>query len=343
MRFSDKFKVKTHLAACALAAATFSGNALGAIVCASPELDVPNSIDGVYLNMVTGQSGTSVSGWDINPYNNSVGLTFYGTASPYGVLATGTAGTSAEAQALAAGDLISPTPAVGFYNQYQTRGAAFQSTGTRFLGVKFLNETTNAANYGWLQVTSGASTGFPATINRYCYENTGIAIKAGDDGTTQPEAEFGFNFGSLDFGNVTVGSSSAPLTATLSNVGDGLGTITALNTGNAAFAITGGTCGSTPFDLDPDDSCTIAVTFTPSNTGASAGSLTFSTGVETAVGGLATAVELSGNGVAADPGPGPGPGGIEPVVANVPVNAPWALAALLGLFGLIASAMLRRR
>src|SRR5690606_35829892 len=102
MRYSNKFKVKTHLAACALAAVAFSGNALGAIVCASPELNVPNTIDGVYLNMVTGQTGTSVTGWDINPYNNSAGLTFYGTATPYGVLATGTAGTSAETQALSA-------------------------------------------------------------------------------------------------------------------------------------------------------------------------------------------------------------------------------------------------
>lgn len=341
MRYSNKFKVKTHLAACALAAVAFSGNALGAIVCASPELNVPNTIDGVYLNMVTGQTGTSVTGWDINPYNNSAGLTFYGTATPYGVLATGTAGTSAETQALSAGTMISATPAVGFYNQYQTRGTAFQTPGTRFLGVKFLNESTGVANYGWIEMVSDANAGFPATISRYCYENTGAAIAAGDTGAPPPEAVFGFSTGSLDFGDVTVGSSSAPQSVTLGNFGDASGTIDELDTGDPAYAVTGGTCGSTPFDLDPEETCTIAVTFTPSAAGTVEGNLTVSTGGgQTAVGGFATSVELNGNGVAGGPGPGPG---IEPVVANVPVNSTWALATLLGLFGLIAGAMLRRR
>ncbi len=176
---------KTRLTRSALAALaiTFtSPAAFAAVVCASPNLDIPSTIDGVYLNLVTGSTG-SAAGWDINPYNNNAGLTFYGAASPQGVLATGTAGTLAEAQAVASGAPIAPTPATGFYNQFQTRGAAFQTPGTRFLGVKFTNEVTGAANYGWVEIVSGngtgANAGFPATISRYCYDDTGAQITAG--------------------------------------------------------------------------------------------------------------------------------------------------------------------
>lgn len=182
MSIKNKFASRAALAA--FAACLASPSAFAAVVCASPNLSIPNTIDGIYLNMVTGASGTSgITGWDINPYNNNAGLTFYGTASPYGVLATGTAGTTAVARALAAGESISPTPAPAFYNQYQTRGTNFQSAGTRYLGVKFLNESTGAANYGWVEIVSGNGTGtdvgFPATLSRYCYENTGQEIQAG--------------------------------------------------------------------------------------------------------------------------------------------------------------------
>ena len=54
-----------------LAGAAFSGSALGAIVCASPNLPLPQNLDGFYINLVTGATGTSGSltpGWDFNPY-----------------------------------------------------------------------------------------------------------------------------------------------------------------------------------------------------------------------------------------------------------------------------------
>ena len=58
--------------------------------------------------------------------------------------------------------------------------ANWQTTQTgKYLGVRFFNESTSAINYAWLQLNTGASGGFPATINQFCYDNTGAAITAG--------------------------------------------------------------------------------------------------------------------------------------------------------------------
>lgn len=152
----------------------------------SAPLTIPNSIDGIYLNVVTGatgSSGSAVPGWDLNPYNNGAGLTFYGAASPSGILATGTAGLNAVTQSLAVGFVISSTPLTGFYNQFQTTAAAFQTPGQRYVGFRFLNESTSTINYGWALISTSAGTtgslGFPASILGYAYENTGLSIMAG--------------------------------------------------------------------------------------------------------------------------------------------------------------------
>jgi hypothetical protein len=175
---------KLHLALVAGAAAVFAAapSAEAAVVSvdlsASP-IDITNSIDGVYFNVVTGvgsASGAGTPGWDINPYNNGAGLTFYGAASPSGVLATGTAGTGAVATALSFGALIGPG---GQYNQFQTQGTAFRTPGTNSVGFRFLNEGTATANYGWMLIVSGATDGFPAAILGYGYENAGASITAG--------------------------------------------------------------------------------------------------------------------------------------------------------------------
>lgn len=332
MRISIRHKAKFHLVACALAGVAFSSNALAAIVCASPNLDVPNTIDGIYLNMVTGQSGSSVPDWDINPYNNSAGLTFYGAGSPQGILASGTAGTSAETVVLTAGTMISPTPAPNFYNQYQTRGTAFQTAGTRLLGVRFQNEATSTVNYGWVEIVSGSTSGgFPATISRYCYENTGVAIAAGDTGAPPPVATLGFDVATLNFGNVQIGASSTAQTVTLSNTGTAPGDITALSINTAVFSISGGTCGATPFTLAAGADCTVTLTFSPTAAGAAAGTLSFTASTGAGTGTNAT-VALTGNGTAP-----------PPRITTVPVDSPWALAALLGMFGLLAGVTLRRR
>ena len=201
-----KTAIKGLLAATALI--TLPSMAQAAVIVSNVSISVPNNIDGVYINLVTGTTGTSgsaVPGWDINVYNNNGGLTFYGSASPAGFLATGTPGTSAEARALAEGTVIDST---GQYNQFQTRGTAFQAGGNFVAGFRFLNEVTGVLNYGYARLTTtaavGDNAGFPATITQLVYENTGGAITVAAVEAAVPEpatwAMMIGGFGMIGFG-----------------------------------------------------------------------------------------------------------------------------------------------
>lgn len=173
-----KMMTKALLAATALV--TLPSIAQAAVVVNNVNISVPNNIDGVYINILTGATGASggaVTGWDFNVYNNNAGLTFYGNATPGGILATGTPGTTAVARDLAAGTVID---ASGQFNQFQTQGLLFQTGGNHVVGFRFLNETTGIYNFGYARITTttgtGTSVGFPATITQMVYENTGAAL-----------------------------------------------------------------------------------------------------------------------------------------------------------------------
>lgn len=118
-------------------------------------------------------------GWDINPYNNGGCLIFYDAASPSGILATGIPGTTAIASVLALSSFVGPG-SMGFYNQFQTLGTNFQTADDRYIGFRFSNDAaTPVTYYGHLLIRSGGTTGFPASIVSYGYENTGLAVTIG--------------------------------------------------------------------------------------------------------------------------------------------------------------------
>ena len=103
---------------------------------------------------------------------------------------------------------------------------------------------------------------------------------------------------SVDFGNVTVGSTTAPLVVYVVNTGD-----QTLDFSSPAISITGAnsldfsqtnTCGVT---LAPNQICTISVNFTPSATGTRSASLTISDNAP----GSPQSVPLSGQGVTPQP------------------------------------------
>ena len=183
----------------ALLAATLmatSPAAMAAIRCGftAPAIPVPNSIDGIYINFLngnTGSSGATVPGWDFNPYNNGSGIAFFaplttppGITPAQGILSTGTPGTSAVARVLQPGDLVMAAPAIGFYNAGITLATDFRSSGVRFLGLRFHNEAKDTINYGWIELQtgtgSGVDAGFPATVTRYCFEDSGQPMMVGN-------------------------------------------------------------------------------------------------------------------------------------------------------------------
>lgn len=169
-------------AAALLFAAPAAHAAVVSVSYASAPVLISNNIDGTYFNFVTGAyvNAGSLTGYDFNPYNNGAGLTFYGAASPSGIMASGTPGTMATALALTFGALIS---SAGQFNQFQTVGSSFYRTGQEYVGLRFLNEATGAINYGWALMSTNAGTtgslGFAASLLAYGYENTGASITAG--------------------------------------------------------------------------------------------------------------------------------------------------------------------
>lgn len=183
-------KTRTNAAAVAVSLFALASSAKGAVVChPSPPIPVPVTTAGVYINLVTGVSATTPAGavgWDINPWGaSSINFWFNNGANPSPGGATLTAGVI---------DVFSSGASIGPANTYSgTTPSAGNMAGWRapnsgkYLGVRLYNEGTAAINYGWMQIdTVAPATGLPATVQSWCYENTGVAITAG---TTPVELE----------------------------------------------------------------------------------------------------------------------------------------------------------
>lgn len=175
---SSSVALRLGLCAAALAGtvATMS-DASAAVVSFSTPINVPNSFDGIYVNLLTGGSaglGSGIAGWDFNPYNSGTSLSFFWSATPG--QSSGVAGTATGPYLdLAAGTTVSSASTFAQVTA-TTQTLAFQAVGTHNLGFRFYNESTAAINYGFMSLTSGGATGFPLTINGWSFENTGAAI-----------------------------------------------------------------------------------------------------------------------------------------------------------------------
>jgi len=96
------------------------------------------------------------------------------------------------------------------------------------------------------------------------------------DGTgVPPTTSITLSPASLDFGDVSVGSSSAVQTVTLTNTGTTVLTITSPNGISASPSSDYAETNNCPASIPENGFCTIAVTFTPSTTGTRSGTLSF--------------------------------------------------------------------
>lgn len=166
------------LASLAVAAMTVgSTQAFAAILCANTPIDIPANINGVYVNFVTGVSNTSaVAGWDFSAYAASGNFRFFSSSSANNT--TRYVGTGTVVDLLAAGTMIDATSILAASGVVQP--GVFQAGVTNgYVGVAFNNEGAAATNYGWASVTTTGPSGFPATINEYCYQDDGTGIMAG--------------------------------------------------------------------------------------------------------------------------------------------------------------------
>jgi hypothetical protein len=165
-----------RVAAIAMASALgmASSAPMAAIIDSGPvNLPVVTNIDGLYLNLVTGASANAtIAGWDFNAYATGGNLNFF--TSSLATSNTQVVGALLVVNALAAGTTVGP--ASTYANAGVLAATAFRVTATQFVGLRFTNESTGVINYGYVQLQTTAATGFPATVTRYVYENTGQPI-----------------------------------------------------------------------------------------------------------------------------------------------------------------------
>lgn len=149
-------------------------------------LAIPATIDGIYLNVVTNASATASpapAGWDFDPYVTGGFLTFFTSSAAANNNQVVGAAAPAGATLLAAGAVIGPASAFAAAGVVSAPAFRVAST-TSYVGLRFTNEATGTLNYGYVQLTTSAPNGTPATITRYVYENTGAAITIPGGGPT---------------------------------------------------------------------------------------------------------------------------------------------------------------
>lgn len=173
---SLSLRLNKHFVAAAAAAVGVAASANAAIVFQSVSIGIPNNIDGVYLNVVTLQQGTSgFSTYDINPYSAGGATTFnlWGPTANTWYAVGGNYN-------LASGTVIGGA-AAAFTRPGSTDVAAqfTLNSSNNLLGFRFINEGTGLVHHGWIRIAFGANYGV-RTITEIGYESTAEAsITAG--------------------------------------------------------------------------------------------------------------------------------------------------------------------
>jgi hypothetical protein len=147
-------------------------------------LNIPITTNGLYLNVVTGANnlpsstgGSTVPGWDINPYStNGFGL-FSPSSLAGGVYVVTSATTAAN---------LVPGTTVGAASTYGSGATSVVSqwnlsSSNNYVGFRFQNEATGQVHYGWFQVLFGSAANVsPRLLVAYAYEDQpGVSINAG--------------------------------------------------------------------------------------------------------------------------------------------------------------------
>ncbi len=163
----------------------FAAPAQAVVVYSGPvNIAIPANIDGIYLNMVTGATGTdslSVPGWDINPYSantttpgfNLWGFTTTTWLNTAGLISAGSG------YVLPAGTSIGPGGSFFRPGGGTELAGVVTLNAPNLFGVQFTNEAGGTTHYGWVQVTFG-STVTSRAITAYAFDSTPLtAVQAG--------------------------------------------------------------------------------------------------------------------------------------------------------------------
>lgn len=318
-----------------------STQALGAIIDSGPiSIAVPRTTAGIYYNVVTGVSNTapaSAVGWDFNPYGSASASFFWPTntlANSTGGVGVGTAYSN-----LAAGTVIGP--ASTFITTTGGGSPNFNTAGAKVIGFRLFNESTNAVNYGYVNLDIAAN--LAATITRVVYENAGAAITVGGGGPpansfTVPTSSAGapLNVGSVVAGGTPITFNLA-VTAPAGNTGNV--TVTSCSAPAAPFSVTASNVA-----IAPGATVNIPVQFAPA-AGATAGTVSanftcqvtnggatsFQVFVQGTITGVVNTLTIPPSTSVAPINVGTTAAGGTPVSTNVTISAPGSNSAAVSI------------
>lgn len=189
-------KLNKHFAALGAAAVAVTGVGLAdtaeaAIVYSGVvNLPIPVSTNGLYLNVVTGANnlpppgtgGSTVPGWDINPWS-STGLGLFNPSAPAGGVYVGNTAGGTQVRNLPPLELIGPASIYGSNSSAAANASVFNLNSTaNLVGFRFQNEANgNQIHYGWFRVGFGATyNGSDRVLVEYAYDDVaGRPIEAG--------------------------------------------------------------------------------------------------------------------------------------------------------------------
>ena len=181
-------RLTKHFAAAA-AVTVVAGSANAAIVhWSNINLVVPNTIDGLYINVETQTTGSAagvVAGWDLNPYGTSTtAMSWFGATGGGCVTGLGQGGTTTAVASLSSGTLVSSTSTFANTASSVTAGG-WVLNANNYFGFRFVG-ADGATRYGWGRMQIGATMGVRTLIDIGYESNAGVAIAVGDEGGPPP-------------------------------------------------------------------------------------------------------------------------------------------------------------
>jgi hypothetical protein len=250
-------RLSSQLKACSAAALLAVGGLADADAAVvhwqNANLLIPNTIDGLYINVetqATGSAGSVVAGWDINPYS-ATSLTWFNATGTGMMRFPGV--TAGSAGSLALGTSVGSAGSFG--SGAVTVGSAagnWSLNASNYFGFRFV-AADGGTKYGWGRFVIGAAiNGADRMIAELAYEDSGQPILVGDGATiacTAPSlsglvTDAGCSGATNGGVNLTAtGGSPTPLSYLWSN---GAITEDLLNVGPGTYSVTvtAGTCST---------------------------------------------------------------------------------------------------
>lgn len=154
-------------------------------------LVIPASTSGLYINVVSGVSGTTPAaapGWDINPWGSST-LSFFNTGAGSNMMYYPGVTTGSNVGSLDLGTVVGPSSAFATGITSAVFGASpgqWDFNATNYFGFRFTGDDA-LTHYGWGSMLVGASA-TTRTVGELWYESTpGAAITVGPAIAAVPE------------------------------------------------------------------------------------------------------------------------------------------------------------